>query len=88
MFRGLTGPTCTMTITENGPNLGFMGFQIVKEETAPACPADLDGDGAVNAADLAALLGAWGTDGADLDGDGTTNAADLAAMLGAWGSCG
>ncbi len=53
------------------------------------CPADLDGSGAVDAADLAALLGAWGSAGgaADLDGSGAVDAADLAAMLGAWGGC-
>jgi hypothetical protein len=46
---------------------------------------DLDGSGAVDAADLAVLLGAWGQPGAsDLDGNGTTDAADLAALLGAW----
>ena len=54
---------------------------------APACPADLNGDGNVSAADLAFLLGAWGTAGADLDGDGTTGAPDLSAMLNAWGPC-
>jgi hypothetical protein len=47
---------------------------------------DLDGDGAVGAADLAILLGAWGGGGdADLDGDGTVGAADLAVLLGQWG---
>jgi len=53
------------------------------------CPADLDGNGDVGAADLAALLGAWGaTSGAaDLDGNGDVGAADLAALLGAWGPC-
>ncbi len=51
----------------------------------PEPAADLDGDGRVNAADLAILLGAWGTDGAgDLDGDGAVGAADLALLLGAW----
>lgn len=54
----------------------------------PTCPADLDGDGAVNASDLASLLGAWGGTGpADLTLDGVVNAADLASMLGAWGPC-
>ncbi len=53
----------------------------------PDCPADLSGDGLVDAQDLATLLGAWGTPAADLDGDGQTNATDLAAMLGAWGLC-
>lgn len=49
--------------------------------------ADLDGDGEVNAADLAILLGAWGRCAgcdADLTGDGTVDAADLATLLGAW----
>ncbi len=55
-----------------------------------ACEAvvgDLDGDGAVGAADLAALLAAWGAcDGcaADLDGDGVVGASDLAVLLAAW----
>lgn len=54
------------------------------------CPADLSGDGVVNAADLARLLGAWGPCPGcppDLTGDGAVNAADLAIVLGAWGPC-
>ena len=49
---------------------------------------DLDGDGAVIANDLAALLGSWGQSRvpADLDLDGTVGAADLAALLSSWGS--
>lgn len=48
---------------------------------------DLNGDGHVDAADLAILLGSWGASGAaaDLDGDGVVGAADLALLLGAWG---
>jgi len=53
--------------------------------TEPACvPADLDCDGFVNAADLAILLGAWGSAAGDLDGDGSTTSTDLAILLGAW----
>ncbi len=52
------------------------------------CPADLNGDGAVEGADLGLLLSSWGTDAlADLDGDGLTDGADLGALLAAWGSC-
>ena len=51
------------------------------------CPADLDGDGDVDTADLLALLGAWGTPDGDVDGDGDTDTADLLALLGAWGEC-
>jgi hypothetical protein len=50
-----------------------------------AVPGDLDGNGVVDAADLAVLLGQWGGPGsADLDGSGTVDAADLAVLLGAW----
>jgi CHRD domain len=51
----------------------------------PGVFGDLNGDGVVDAADLAILLGAWGTGGpGDLDGNGTVDAADLALLLGAW----
>ncbi|MFM1805732.1 MAG: hypothetical protein RL136_2611 [Planctomycetota bacterium] len=85
VFRGLTGATCTMDLAETGPNVGFMGFQIIAE--ANPCIGDLDGDGAVSAPDLSLLLGSWGTAAADLDGDGTTSAPDLALLLSAWGNC-
>ncbi|MFM7261167.1 MAG: hypothetical protein ACKO3W_11240 [bacterium] len=55
---------------------------------APPCPADLDGDGFVSAADLSALLGNWGNSGTgDINGDGFVNAADLSTLLGSWGPC-
>ena len=49
---------------------------------------DLNGDGVVQADDLAAVLAAWGQSGvaADLDLDGIVGAADLAAVLAAWSS--
>ncbi len=54
------------------------------------CPADLTGEGLVDAADLAQLLGAWGVQvdhPADFNADGAVNAADLAFLLGSWGPC-
>ncbi len=63
------------------------GF-ITAPSSAGGCAADLNGDLTVDAADLAALLGAWATAGStDLNGDGTTDAADLSVVLGAWGPC-
>lgn len=63
------------------------GIAVLRMEDS-AIVGDLDGDGAVTAADLSILLGAWGPCSgaceADLDGDGSVNAADLAALLGAW----
>jgi len=52
-----------------------------------ACPGDFDASGAVNSADLAILLGAWGGPGGDLDFDGVTGASDLTILLGSWGAC-
>ncbi len=50
-------------------------------------PADINSDGAVNGADLALLLGAWGQTGgaSDVNESGTVDAADLAALLAQWG---
>lgn len=67
------------------------GYVEVLVSLATTCLGDLDGNGAVDGADLAALLGAWGACGrpcgADLDGGGTVDAADLSLLLGAWGGC-
>jgi hypothetical protein len=48
---------------------------------------DYNGNGSVDGADLAALLGAWGTVNAaiDLTGEGLVDGADLAVLLGLWG---
>lgn len=79
-----------------GPSLGRDGTLVVADRAgvrayrtpAPACPADLDGDGVVGGADLAVLLAAWGTAGpGDFDGSGSVDGADLAVLLGAWGAC-
>lgn len=48
-------------------------------------PADLDGNGRVDASDLAILLAHWGGPGrGDIDGNGTVDAADLSEVLGRW----
>ncbi|MBL9120509.1 MAG: dockerin type I repeat-containing protein [Phycisphaerae bacterium] len=66
----------------------FIELCVTVPDPAASClPADLNCDGHVNAADLAILLGAWGSQGpGDLNADGTVNANDLAILLGAWGS--
>jgi hypothetical protein len=54
-------------------------------------PGDVNQDGVVGAADLSAVLNAWGQpatascQSADLTGDGQVNAADLSAVLANWG---
>jgi hypothetical protein len=54
------------------------------------CPADFDGDGDVDTADLLILLARWGTDGSgggDVDGDGDVDTQDLLLLLDGWGPC-
>jgi aminopeptidase S len=60
-------------------------FVRVVVEGCPAVPADLNGDGTVDSADLGILLAAWGLPGAtDLDGSGATDSADLGILLSGW----
>lgn len=57
-------------------------------DVRPVLAGDVDGDGAVDFADLLALLAAWGDCPppcpSDLDGDGTTGFADLLLVLAGW----
>jgi formylglycine-generating enzyme required for sulfatase activity len=53
-----------------------------------ACDADVDGSGAVNAQDLALVLGAWGACQdcpADISGDSLVDAVDISIVLSRWG---
>jgi len=60
---------------------------LLTEAGGEPCPADFDGNGVVNTADLLFLLAAWGTPDGDVDGDNDTDTADLLALLAAWGDC-
>ncbi|MCB9837955.1 MAG: hypothetical protein H6813_01320 [Phycisphaeraceae bacterium] len=57
---------------------------------APSNPADLNGDGVVDTADLGILLGAFGSAGgaADLNNDGVVDTADLGILLAQFGAGG
>jgi len=62
------------------------GGQVAATQLETTAPADLNGDGVVDGADLGLLLGQWGTDGpADLNDDGVVDGADLGLLLGQWG---
>lgn len=58
-------------------------------EVVCVCLGDANGDGLIDGADIAIVLGEWGrtTDAADLDGSGLVDGSDLAMVLGNWGSC-
>jgi hypothetical protein len=100
---GCSDATCCEAICEVDPfccgvawDLGCAAAAVQACDTCaePTCPADLDGSGVVGGADLAILLGDWGSCPppkspclGDLNGDGAVNGADLALLLGAWGNC-
>jgi endonuclease/exonuclease/phosphatase family metal-dependent hydrolase len=82
-----TQSTTVWTSDENLPGAVArpltLGFTVTV--TGSAIPGDLDGDGFVNATDLAMLLAQWGGSGSgDIDGDGTVGGGDLAALLASW----
>lgn len=94
-FAEMLGPPALLD--PDGPahltRLGYerLGHRLIEAIVASGCRADLDGSGAVEGGDLAALLESWGGKGtgslADLDGDGVVGPADLAALLASWGPC-
>ncbi len=64
-----------------------LDLSISAREIEPSLPADLDGDGRVNSADLGLLIASWGPCPgcpADIDGDGTVDAADLGLAVSGW----
>ncbi len=53
-----------------------------------SCPADVNGDNAVNVSDLLATIGNWGGSGdGDVDGSGVVDVSDLLTIVGSWGPC-
>lgn len=96
-FRDIVSDIDTMAFTTLQPGFfyGFTDFTVridnIRVTRTTARPEDLTGDGLVDAADVAALLVAWGpcppkgACAADLDADGLVGAPDLAAVLLAWG---
>jgi hypothetical protein len=87
-------PTSTMRIRFRASDLfsgsiveaGVDDVKLYGFDCTVARPADVNGDGVVDGADLSILLGNWGNSGAgDIDGSGQVNGADLGAMVADWG---
>ena len=85
---GALGLSSVRFVRVDGPAVASMSPEIdaFADVEPAAASADLDGSGAVDAADLARLLSAWGTADpvADLDASGTVDSADIAFLLSAW----
>lgn len=83
----LEGQTVLIRVGSSDGTTGEFDLEIACTPFEDPCPADFDGNGTVDGADLGNLLGSWGTALADLNDDGTTDGADLGIFLGAWGGC-
>ena len=73
-------------------DLGGNCISVLCDECEPTeCPADIDGTGLIDGADLTLLLAQWncagGTCSADIDGSGLVDGADLTIILASWGAC-
>ena len=83
-FDGQSGEAMGVFCTVANP-----GWLVFREEALP-CPADINGDGVVNVAEVLLLLDTWGVCGdcpADINGDGSVDVSDLLIVLDAWGGC-
>ncbi len=77
------------TICSNLPDQVF-GDHSSAGSVVCGCAGDITGDGGIDGADLATILGSWGPCSgvaSDLNSDGFVDASDLAIVLGAWGPC-
>jgi hypothetical protein len=94
-IESIVGAQYSYAISPDGRFLAFKAVLADGREGAfladlSACPADVDGSGAVGFDDLLAVLAAWGpcpACAADVDHDGGVGFADLLAVLSAWGAC-
>lgn len=75
------GPKFSMRLVDQ-----FTGHDFALPAPKP-CRADVNHDGIVDAADLAAVLSAWGAGPgfADINRNGLVDAADIAVLLNSWG---
>jgi hypothetical protein len=90
LYAGMTGVDCNDNHIADFCDIFLGTSEDLNENGIPdecECPADFDGDGDVDTADLLYLLSGWGTPDGDVDFDGDTDTADLLALLAAWGEC-
>ncbi|MBL9119552.1 MAG: hypothetical protein JNL80_06545 [Phycisphaerae bacterium] len=86
----MTNLTSIRISAEFGSEAGEETVDLDSVVLVSTCSADLNGDGVVDAQDLAILLGAWGSTSdpaSDINYSGLTDATDLAILLGSWGPC-
>ncbi len=82
----------SLLLFANGPGLGGSILFSIDNLTigTESCLGDLDGNSAIDTADLLALFAQWGANvgsPADLDDDGIVNTSDLLLLFANWGPC-
>jgi len=87
---GPNPPIEVVAANSSGVVLVNLGASLAPYTLVQLDPGDTNGDGRINAADLALLLATWGPvpagrrGAADFDGDGDVDAADLGFLLTSW----
>jgi hypothetical protein len=91
-LSGTIGQPDASTVEMTGGDFELTGGFWAGAGVQPFCFGDLDGDLDIDLADLAQLLGNYGTssgaayEDGDLDGDGDVDLADLAGLLAVYGT--
>lgn len=83
----IVGDFASFILPSEDWSVEIVGSEVVATFSGSSSPADLNGDGVVDAFDLAALLAMWGACpgcDADFNGDGVVEAFDLSVVLAAW----
>ena len=97
LYQGFPNNTVHLS---GGPGTVTDGYAVVSQRVIDRlvlhaqCPADLNGDGFVDGADLGTMLAGWGPCQTqnpscvpDLNFDGIVDGGDLAILLAGWGPC-
>jgi len=89
---GCDQAACCRTVCESDPfccESEWDSICVSEALSLCGCPADFNGDGTVDGADLGLLLAEWGTSNCpfDLNGADGVDGADLGILLAAWGPC-
>jgi hypothetical protein len=89
---GCNNATCCRTVCEVDPFCCEVEWDSICASEANLlcdCRDDFDNNGVIDGADLAFVLGAWGTSICpyDIDGSGSVDGADIGILLGDWGPC-
>lgn len=89
----LTSLTIENIVPASNPNatVGVYAASVTSSGGGQPCPADVDGSGVVDVADLVEVILAWGACGEpcpqDVDDNGVVDVADLVEVILAWGPC-